>query len=99
MAYGTETIPAVDKVVGPGNVYVNLAKKMLWGVVDIDMLAGPSEVCVVADENANPVFVAADMLTQAEHDADCAAYLITPSEDFATAVQAEIEKQGSTLSR
>jgi len=92
LAYGTETIPAVDKVVGPGNIYVNIAKKQLWGVVDIDMLAGPSEVCVVADEGANPVFAALDMLTQAEHDTESAAYLITPSALFADAVNAEVER-------
>lgn len=91
MAYGTETVPVVDKIVGPGNVYVNVAKKMLWGVVDIDMLAGPSEVCVVADAGANPCFVALDLLTQAEHDPECAAFLITPSELLARSVDAEIE--------
>ena len=99
LAFGTETIPAVDKVVGPGNVYVNVAKKMLWGVVDIDMLAGPSEVCVVADAGANPVFAALDLLTQAEHDIECAAYLITPSEDFARRTLAEIERQLQILPR
>jgi histidinol dehydrogenase len=99
MAYGTETIPAVDKVVGPGNVYVNIAKKLLWGVVDIDMVAGPSEVCVVADDSANPALVAADMLTQAEHDTECAAYLITPSEEMAMAVQTEISQQVFVLPR
>jgi len=80
-------------------VYVNVAKKQLWGVVDIDMLAGPSEVCVVADEGANPVFAALDLLTQAEHDTECAAYLITPSASFARAVQEEIEHQLTRLSR
>jgi histidinol dehydrogenase len=93
LAFGTQTVPAVDKVVGPGNVYVNIAKKQLWGVVDIDMLAGPSEVCVVADEGANPTYAALDMLTQAEHDAEAAAFLITPSAAFAAAVNAEIERQ------
>ena len=92
MAYGTEAIPAVDKIVGPGNIYVNIAKKLLWGVVDIDMLAGPSEVCVVADEEANPCFAAMDMLTQAEHDTESAAYLITPSAELASAVANEIER-------
>ena len=92
-------MPAVDKVVGPGNVYVNVAKKLLWGVVDIDMLAGPSEVCVVADEGANPKFAALDMLTQAEHDADAAAFLITPSERFAHEVSEEIERQLEVLPR
>jgi len=99
MAFGTETIPAVDKIVGPGNVYVNLAKKLLWGVTDIDMLAGPSEVCVVADEGANPAFAAADMLTQAEHDVDSAAYLLTPSATFAKATAREIEAQLQPLPR
>lgn len=99
LAYGTESVPAVDKVVGPGNVYVNVAKKMLWGVVDIDMLAGPSEVCVVADEGANPAFAALDMLTQAEHDAESAAFLITPSERFARAVETEIARHIETLPR
>ncbi len=99
MAYGTETVPAVDKVVGPGNVYVNVAKKLLWGVVDIDMLAGPSEVCVVADEGANPVYAALDMLTQAEHDVEAAAFLITPSERIALEVNLEIERQLAVLPR
>lgn len=99
MAYGTQTVPAVDKVVGPGNVYVNIAKKLLWGVVDIDMLAGPSEVCVVADAYAKPVFAALDMLTQAEHDVEAAAFLITPSEELAQAVLAEIERQLTRLPR
>jgi histidinol dehydrogenase len=93
MAYGTESIPAVDKIVGPGNVYVNVAKKLLWGQVDMDMLAGPSEVCVLADSSANPVFVAADMLTQAEHDTEAAAFLITTSPELAESVQKELERQ------
>ncbi len=99
MAFGTETVPSVDKIVGPGNLYVNIAKKLLWGVVDIDMLAGPSEVCVVADDGANPRFAALDMLTQAEHDTDSAAYLITPSLELAYAIQAEIELQLQSLPR
>jgi histidinol dehydrogenase len=99
LAFGTQTVPAVDKVVGPGNVYVNIAKKLLWGVVDIDMLAGPSEVCVVADSGANPVFAAMDLLTQAEHDIECAAYLITPSDEFARAAHDEIERRLPTLPR
>lgn len=98
-AFGTETVPQVDKVVGPGNVYVNVAKKQLYGQVDIDMLAGPSEVCVVADAGANPLFAAMDLLTQAEHDVDCAAYLITPSAEFAERVLVEIEKQLQVLPR
>ena len=99
LAFGTQTIPAVDKVVGPGNSYVNVAKKLLWGVVDIDMLAGPSEVCVVADEGANPIFAAMDLLTQAEHDTEAAAFLITPSETMAKAVLAEISRQLEILPR
>jgi len=99
MAFGTHSVPAVDKIVGPGNVYVNYAKKLLWGIVDIDMLAGPSEVCVVADEGANPVFVAADMLTQAEHDVESAAYLITSSAALAGAVEYEIQAQLEQMPR
>jgi histidinol dehydrogenase len=99
MAFGTQTVPPVDKVVGPGNIYVNLAKKLLWGVVDIDMLAGPSEVCVVADDGANPRFAAADMLTQAEHDPECAAYLITPSATVAREVERELASQMARLPR
>lgn len=99
LAFGTKTIPSVDKVVGPGNVYVNIAKKLLWGVVDIDMLAGPSEVCVVADSGANPAFAAMDLLTQAEHDTECAAYLITPSDEFARATQLEMERRLLLLPR
>jgi histidinol dehydrogenase len=99
LAYGTQSVPAVDKVVGPGNVYVNIAKKLLWGVVDIDMLAGPSEVCVVADEGANATFAALDMLTQAEHDAEAAAFLITPSERLARDVRHEIDRQLAVLPR
>jgi histidinol dehydrogenase len=99
MAFGAKTVPAVDKIVGPGNAYVNLAKKLLWGVVDMDMLAGPSEVCVVADEHANPAFVAADVLTQAEHDVDSAAFLITPSEALAVRAEKEIGTQIERLSR
>jgi histidinol dehydrogenase len=99
MAFGTATVRAVDKIAGPGNAYVTQAKKQLWGVVDIDMLAGPSEVCVVADEGANPAFAAADMLTQAEHESDTAAYLITPSSTIARAVAEELERQMALLPR
>ncbi|MCX6358398.1 MAG: histidinol dehydrogenase [Armatimonadetes bacterium] len=99
LAYGTETAPRVDKIVGPGNVYVNLAKRQLWGRVDMDMLAGPSEVCVLADESANPEFVAADLLVQAEHDADAAAYLITPSPALAQRVQRSVKRQLADLPR
>ncbi len=99
LAFGTETVPGVDKIVGPGNVYVNIAKKMLWGIVDMDMLAGPSEVCVVADDGANPTFAALDLLTQAEHDIEAAAFLITPSAEFADRVSAEIDRLLPTLPR
>ncbi len=99
MAYGTQSIPAVDKVVGPGNIYVTVAKKLVYGVVGIDMLAGPSEVCILADDSANPRFVAIDMLTQAEHDVHTAAFLITPSPALAEAVQREIERATAQLPR
>lgn len=99
MAYGTMTIPHVDKVVGPGNAYVCAAKKLLWGVTDMDMLAGPSEVCVVADGSADPRYVAADLLSQAEHDPDCAAYLITISEAMADAAASELDRQMAALAR
>jgi histidinol dehydrogenase len=99
MAFGTETVPVVDKIVGPGNTYVNLAKRLVWGAVDIDMLAGPSEVCVVADDNANPVFIAADVLTQAEHDAESAAFVMVTSQGQADNVMAEVEAQLATQPR
>ncbi|AFY38723.1 histidinol dehydrogenase [[Leptolyngbya] sp. PCC 7376] len=93
LAYGTETIPAVDVITGPGNIYVTLAKKMVYGRVGIDSLAGPSEVLIIADESADPAHVAADLLAQAEHDPLAAAILLTPSKDFAKAVQTEVSKQ------
>ena len=99
MAFGTASVPAVDKIVGPGNLYVATAKRLLWGAVDMDMIAGPSEVCVVADETASPAFAAADMLTQAEHDPDCAAVLITTSAALADQVRVEIEAQMARLPR
>jgi histidinol dehydrogenase len=99
LAYGTETIPRVDKIVGPGNQYVAAAKKLVYGAVDIDSIAGPSEIVVVADGAARADFVAADLLSQAEHSEDAAAILITPSEPFAKAVRQEIIKQTATLSR
>ena len=99
MAYGTSSIPAVDKVVGPGNIYVTVAKKLVYGVVGIDMLAGPSEVCILADDTANPRYVAIDMLTQAEHDVHTAAFLITPSPTLAQAVLQEIETAVAELPR
>ncbi|MBQ7059570.1 MAG: histidinol dehydrogenase [Firmicutes bacterium] len=99
LAYGTETIPAVYKIVGPGNIYVSMAKKMVYGKVAIDMIAGPSEVMVVADENANPGWVAADMLSQAEHDKLSMAILVTNSMDVAEKTAKELEKQVELLPR
>ena len=93
LAYGTETIPQVDKIVGPGNAYVAAAKKLVFGQVDIDMIAGPSEIVVIADKTANASFVAADMLAQAEHDEMAAAVLLTPSENLAREVSQEIDQQ------
>lgn len=99
LAFGTETIPRVDKIVGPGNQYVAAAKKLVYGSVDIDSIAGPSEIVVIADDKARADFVAADLLSQAEHSEDAAAILITPSEQFAEAVRKEIAKQTASLSR
>ena len=99
LAYGTETIPRVDVIVGPGNIYVTLAKKIVAGTVGIDMIAGPSEVLVIADETASPAFVAADLLSQAEHDVLSSAILVTDSRQTAKAVVAEIDKQLGTLAR
>ncbi len=99
LAFGTETIPRVDKIVGPGNQYVAAAKKLVYGSVDIDSIAGPSEIVVVADDSARPDFVAADLLSQAEHSEDAAAILITPSRKLAEAVQQEIVEQTARLSR
>lgn len=99
LAYGTSSLPKVDKISGPGNIYVTLAKKMVYGEVDIDMLAGPSEVLVIADDTANPRYVAADLLSQAEHDLMASALLVTPSKALARAVLAELEQQLATLSR
>ncbi|WHY71504.1 histidinol dehydrogenase [Fictibacillus enclensis] len=99
LAYGTETIQKVDKIVGPGNVYVALAKREVFGTVDIDMIAGPSEIAVLADETANPVYVAADLLSQAEHDPRAAAFLVTTSEELANQVSAQVELQLKTLPR
>lgn len=93
LAYGTETIPQVDVITGPGNLYVTLAKKMVYGTVGIDSLAGPSEVLIIADEQANPIYVAADLLAQAEHDPMAAAILLTTEETLAQQVQVEVEKQ------
>jgi histidinol dehydrogenase len=99
LAYGTKTIPQVDKIVGPGNAYVAAAKKMVFGQVDIDMIAGPSEVVVVADDSAKARFAAADMLAQIEHDEMAAAILLTPSEKLANEVSQEISRQIKTSSR
>jgi len=99
MAMGTESIPKVDKIVGPGNIYVATAKKMVFGYCDIDMVAGPSEILVVADESANASYVAADLLSQAEHDTMASSILVTVSEKFAKEVQKEIERQVQKLSR
>jgi histidinol dehydrogenase len=93
LAYGTQTIPKVFKITGPGNIYVTTAKRLVYGTVDIDMIAGPSEVLVIADKSSNPVYVAADMLAQAEHDTDSVSILITDSEDLAKKTLAELEHQ------
>lgn len=99
LAYGTEEIPKVDKIVGPGNIYVATAKKLLFGKVDIDMVAGPSEILVVADDTADPKYLAADLMSQAEHDVIASAILITTSGDIADKTIAEIEHQKAELSR
>lgn len=99
LAYGTESVEPVDKIVGPGNIFVATAKRMVNGTVDIDMFAGPSEVLVIADENADPAYVAADFMSQAEHDPIAASILITTSAELADKVDAEIERQLSYLSR
>lgn len=99
LAYGTESIPPVDKIVGPGNIYVALAKREVFGVVDIDMIAGPSEIVVLADDIAKPHEVAADLLSQAEHDPRSSSVLVTTSMELAEAVQQEVEEQLKTLPR
>ncbi|WP_249871390.1 histidinol dehydrogenase [Oceanobacillus saliphilus] len=99
LAYGTETIEKVSKIVGPGNAYVARAKKWVYGDVAIDMIAGPSEICIVADETAPPSYVAADLLSQAEHDESASAICITTSEQIAVQIQSEIEKQTASLER
>ena len=99
LAYGTQTVPKVDKIVGPGNIYVALAKKLLYGVVDIDMVAGPSEILVIADRSANPSWVAADLLSQAEHDELAGPFCVTDSLDLALKVRDEVERQLSELDR
>ncbi|WP_138495345.1 histidinol dehydrogenase [Paenibacillus pinistramenti] len=99
LAYGTETIAPVDKICGPGNIYVALAKREVYGAVDIDSIAGPSEIAVLADEHANPAYVAADLLSQAEHDEMASAILVTPSREFAERCAAEVERQLAELPR
>ena len=99
MAFGTESVPKVDKIVGPGNIFVATAKKLLYGVVDIDMIAGPSEILIVADKTADPSFLAADLMSQAEHDVLASAILLTTSTDLARSTLHEIEKQIKHLER
>lgn len=99
LAYGTNTVAPVDKIVGPGNIYVALAKRAVYGHVDIDMIAGPSEIVVLAEGDANPRYIAADLLSQAEHDKLASAVLVTPCEELANAVTAEVEKQLALLPR
>jgi histidinol dehydrogenase len=99
MAYGTKAIRRVDKIVGPGNIYVATAKKQVFGEVDIDMIAGPSEILIIADKTANPVFIAADLLSQAEHDELASSILITESASLAVAVRRELVAQNSQLER
>jgi len=98
-AYGTETIPKVDKIVGPGNAYVATAKRLVYGEVDIDMVAGPSEILIIADETANPKYIAADLMSQAEHDELSSSILITTDETLIDTVEVEIERQIAGLSR
>ena len=99
LAYGTESVPKVDKIVGPGNMFVAEAKRQVYGIVNIDMIAGPSEVCVVADKTADPRYIAADLLSQLEHDRAASAILVTTSEELAEAVMKEIDEQLSVLPR
>ena len=99
LAYGTETIKPVNKIVGPGNIYVARAKKYVFGIVDIDMIAGPSEICIIADKNANERFIAADLLSQAEHDEMAASVLVTTSKELAEKVDVELGKQLKELER
>lgn len=99
LAYGTESVPKVDKIVGPGNIFVATAKKLLYGIVDIDMIAGPSEILVLADDSANPKYLAADLMSQAEHDKMASAILVTTSQTLADATVQELARQVQTLSR
>lgn len=99
LAYGTQSVPKVDKIVGPGNIFVATAKKLLYGTVDIDMIAGPSEILIVADKSANPKFLAADLMSQAEHDKMASAILLTTSEETANETAKELSRQMQTLER
>lgn len=99
MAFGTASVPKVDKIVGPGNIYVAMAKRAVYGYVDIDMIAGPSEILIIADSSADPAFVAADLLSQSEHDPMASAMLITDDEDLAAKVADEVKRQAEELSR
>lgn len=99
MAYGTESIPKVDKIVGPGNIFVATAKKLLYGEVDIDFPAGPSEVLIIADETAKPDYVALDLMAQAEHDPNAASVLVTTSRELAESVSREIDKKLPEMER
>lgn len=99
LAYGTETIPRVDKIVGPGNIYVATAKRLLYGTVDIDMIAGPSEIVIIADDSANPKYLAADLMAQAEHDVLASAILLTTSQEIAEETRRELSIQIESLSR
>lgn len=99
LAYGTQSVPKVDKIVGPGNIFVATAKKLLYGTVDIDMIAGPSEILIVADKSANPKFLAADLMSQAEHDKIASAILLTTSEETANETAKELSRQMQTLER
>lgn len=99
MAFGTESVPRVDKIVGPGNIFVATAKRLLYGIVDIDMVAGPSEILIIADESANPKYLAADLMGQAEHDKMASAILLTTSEKLAKQTVEELKRQIASLSR
>ncbi len=99
LAYGTKQVPKVDKIVGPGNIFVATAKKLLYGVVDIDMIAGPSEILIIADKSANPEFLAADLMSQAEHDKLASSILLTDSEELAKEVKKELKTQCAALER
>lgn len=99
LAFGTVTIPSVDKIVGPGNTYVARAKKKVYGSVDIDMIAGPSEICILADDESEPVYIAADLLSQAEHDEEAGAILVTTSQVLAEEVVKEVKRQSAVLNR